>query len=459
MKKKLLFFAVAAAVAIGCTNELLDTSYEDLKNGAQLNGKNPVVFGTYVGNGLTQTRAMINDVADLQTATEGFGVFAYYTGTRKYPDDFVGSDKGIFDYSNNNYSTTFIGSSSNPYFYSFLTSDHPTNFQPNFMYNQQVKYSSTESEWTYSPVKYWPENYESSTASNNAYVSFFAYYPYQESNFTSSADQILRFSRLEQTGDPVLYYNPFFKSSGDVDSYQIDDHIDLMVAEPVLNKAFDKSKAWDATDNTVKFNFKHILSAVSVKLRIVNNGPTNSDVFIHFDKAILTGYSNDNPFSSSSVYDVLRKSGRFNMATGMWDTQGSDALNFMDYLKYGWSSGSFSIDMSGKEQVLYSFKEVSSSFTSTFNSSSFDENDHYMMIIPNYNMQSLGALIEYTVTVPDSKELGGQVVTKQKVQKVVELNFEPGKYYQILLTLDLNAVKLDADVASGWEAVSVVNIP
>ena len=67
--------------------------------------------------------------------------------------------------------------------------------KPNFMANQYVSYNSTTAGWTYSPIKYWP-NQANTTASNAVdglgggtatttqpidYVSFFAYAPYVES--------------------------------------------------------------------------------------------------------------------------------------------------------------------------------------------------------------------------------------------------------------------------------------
>lgn len=44
--------------------------------------------------------------------------------------------------------------------------------EPNFMNNQKVEYDGTA--WTYSPIKYWP-------TSNNAPLTFYAYYPYNPS--------------------------------------------------------------------------------------------------------------------------------------------------------------------------------------------------------------------------------------------------------------------------------------
>ena len=43
--------------------------------------------------------------------------------------------------------------------------------KPNFMYNQEVKRSNASSPWTYSPVKYWPNN-------PGDKLTFFAYAPY-----------------------------------------------------------------------------------------------------------------------------------------------------------------------------------------------------------------------------------------------------------------------------------------
>lgn len=122
MRKNLYLglIACAALTMTGCSND--EVSYDSPKQEAQ-----PIQFGTYVGRDV-QGRASVETTATI--AISGFGVFAYYNGT----------------------------------------ANHDNGDKPNFMYNQKVT-STDGSDWTYTPVKYWPNN-------TNDQVSFFAYAPY-----------------------------------------------------------------------------------------------------------------------------------------------------------------------------------------------------------------------------------------------------------------------------------------
>lgn len=66
--------------------------------------------------------------------------------------------------------------------------------EPNFMYNQQVTYNGTA--WTYSPIKYWP-------TSNNATLTFYAYYPYKASTDLEDGTK-LTFTMLDNAATDFL---------------------------------------------------------------------------------------------------------------------------------------------------------------------------------------------------------------------------------------------------------------
>ena len=141
MKKSLFFFAAAALALTACTND-----DDALQTGQVQNSNRAVAFDTYTA-GTTRagdpTGVMTTD--KLKTADKGFGVFAVYQDGTKY------------------------GSLSS------------TNKVPNFMFNQQVKWSDA---WTYSPLKYWPNETTNdsqtspATSTHTDYLSFFAYAPY-----------------------------------------------------------------------------------------------------------------------------------------------------------------------------------------------------------------------------------------------------------------------------------------
>jgi len=103
---------------------------------------------------------------------------------------------------------------------------------PDFMYNQIVERTDAAAPWTYSPVKYWPNNVKDK-------ISFFAYAPHN-SKITTDA---LTMSDITDKGYPSLTFTNKTAQT------------DFLLADPLINK--------DNTQNSIKFNFKHALAKVS----------------------------------------------------------------------------------------------------------------------------------------------------------------------------------------------------
>lgn len=118
--------ALAALTFASCSSE----SVEDL-GGNQASQQAAIGFDGYLGRSAVDTRGSVSDITAIQAADKGFGVFG-------------------------NYSTT---DGSTP------------NYGQNMFVNQPVTYSSTETKWTYSPVKYWP---------TEGHIDFLAYAPYDK---------------------------------------------------------------------------------------------------------------------------------------------------------------------------------------------------------------------------------------------------------------------------------------
>ena len=117
-----------------------------------------------------QTRAMNEVVSDAALRNKSIGVFASYTGKLTYEN---------------------------------------TTVSPDFMYNQEVKYT-TNNVWEYSPVKYWPND-------PVEYVSFFAYAPYEAFPAEGSASGIIGMSRKVDLGDPWINFRlPAFEEQVDL---------------------------------------------------------------------------------------------------------------------------------------------------------------------------------------------------------------------------------------------------
>src|SRR5574344_2552498 len=111
--KKILLFTVAAATAMAFTGCSQSSELADTESNNTETTQKAISFDTYLSK---TTRAGAVGAQSTETLkTNGFGVFAYYTGQNAYAK---------------------------------------TTTAPNFMYNTKV-YGTA---FTYSPVRYWPNN-------------------------------------------------------------------------------------------------------------------------------------------------------------------------------------------------------------------------------------------------------------------------------------------------------------
>ena len=144
MKQKLFVLPVLAVLFAACTSDELVVDEIQVQ---QTEEDGIIAFDAY----LTRTVTRAGYAGGLTTSegtknlrTEGFGVFAYYTDGSLYSENAI----------------------------------------PDFMYNQEVTWNSTDPDpvnhhWEYSPIKYWPNEFGSSAASTAVdRVTFFAYAPY-----------------------------------------------------------------------------------------------------------------------------------------------------------------------------------------------------------------------------------------------------------------------------------------
>ena len=175
-----------------------------------------VSFNAYVNRGTTRGGYQGTlTTSTLQNGAGGFGVFAYYTD-------------------NHVYSQTVL---------------------PNFMYNQQVTWDGGS--WTYTPIKYWPNEAGNNGATTTDRLSFFAYAPYTDVDASTGralvrpTTGIVGLSRSIDSGDPYVRYFA---------TYVPKEATDLCWAFPTI----DKTKP--NVSELVNFNFKHALSALNVQI-------------------------------------------------------------------------------------------------------------------------------------------------------------------------------------------------
>ncbi len=187
--------------------------------GAVDSAQSPIEFTTD-GPALFITRSVIENNSQLQSA--GFGVLAYYTGT--YTWDLCDGSGAV---------------------------GHTSKVAPNFMYNQQVSWSTDH--WTYSPVKYWPNDNNTADGSGatgsqtRSYVSFYAYAPY---NGTGIA-----LSNNTTTGAPTINYT--WGAENDL----------LYASQLDCYKTMTSPGSYGTVGGQVPFNFQHALAQVKFKVR------------------------------------------------------------------------------------------------------------------------------------------------------------------------------------------------
>lgn len=216
----MLLLMAMTLVVMACTGvEDMAGTPEQERSAQQL----PVAFSAYVNRSTTRggaTGQLTTDGTGGTTSlqTEGFGVFGYYTGSRQYNQMSL----------------------------------------PNFMYNQQVTKAGTGTDWTYSPIKYWPNENGTNGSQDADYLSFFAYAPYAEVDgatgcvATNPQSGIVALTRAKDSGDPLVSYYASFNPS---------ECVDLCWAAPLLDQ-----KRPDNIGEKETFNFHHALAALNVQI-------------------------------------------------------------------------------------------------------------------------------------------------------------------------------------------------
>lgn len=403
MKKRFLFSLVAMAAMVigtGCSNDELFNDYSQ---------ENAIGFDTYIGRG-AETRATVIDNNNLPT--EGFGVFAYYTGDKTF-------------------------------------SQMATTITPNFMYNEKVTgtISGNITTWTYSPIKYWP-------TTNSHKISFFAYAPYDNDGphdingdgNTDNNDKPFRsnieLSENTDTGAPVLTYT---------DNADVNQQIDLLYATPVL----DQTKKNQGEN--VEFQFKHALSRIGFSVEaLIDTKNENTD---GTDDGAYTEGTTDNgtsiPSGTTITVNKVVLDGNF-YESGVLHLDPTEKL-WSDRKGYGAFEG----------YVLDGDNFESENTVVTNSKKKLNNDDSYIMIIPK-NFTDNGKItveLEYTIRTTDPKLALGYSEIKNTVKtEGFNFSFEAGKAYDFVLHIGLTSVQFSASVG-GWidddstEKDVVVNVP
>ena len=358
MDKK-VFMGIAAMAAL----TLVSCSSDDLDSFSGDSSKNEAIsFDGYLGRSavaVNGSRGSEVKIGNLQT--DGFGVFGKYTSTDGQTSD------------------------------------------ANFFKNQKVTYSTTESKWTYSPLKFWP---------SDGHIDFLAYAPYVNGTELTDGSKINNFivSKTITDQKDLLWTNATSQISADVTS--------------------SKKK--------VNFQFHHALSRLGYTVNLTgdySSNPENKATFT-LKKITLAGSSDGTKgaFYTSGTIDLSKQ----NNKEGLWSNQTGKQ-------KFDWSSVDKPVTYVNPTD--HTKKPVSNLDT------------EYLFVIPQDfskdkiegqpDPDELYVIVEYTITYKDGKE------QTNKVYKQIKRHFLQGKAYNLNLTLGL-PIEFDVDVTGGagvdgWE--------
>lgn len=393
MKKNYLFgmLALAAMTMVGCSNDEVVNDYSQ---------DNAIEFGTYVGRG-AESRAHVIDTDVL--ADEGFGVFAYYTGTE--------------DFANTTAAT------------------------PNFMYNEEVTGTAvanqtdgrTKYDWTYAPVKYWPNNVGDK-------ISFFAYAPYDEDFALETG----------ATGYPTYPYTVNV-NDGIAESNTQKDLLYLSSPQVDLTK--------QTIDGKVTFTFGHALSRIAFAANVLVD-EVNGD---------QTGEENDATHTGNALAEGTTITINSVKITGKFYTKGELCLYRAASTDLapttGWMTDKF---VASNDDISYELKTTNfdaktnaNVFTgSTVATTLLNNEDSYLMIMPQ-SLEDMTITVDYNVVTDDDKLEGDKSDIHNVITSVpFDFDFVEGKAYKFTLHLGMTSVKLSATV-TGWAdgGDTAVNVP
>lgn len=495
MKKSLLAMtALAAMLFAGCTSSDELTTLESIKQAD--NAPTPVSFGTYMGKQAT-TRSIYSGsngaiTTDALLQAKRFGIFAYYTGTNTYNEK------------------------NGPY-------NAAGKIAPNFMWNQQVTWDNTNSIWTYSPLKYWPNNISTSSVDNSAgatgsenggKLTFFAYAPYvpaaaSTGTVTSNPTEgIIKFSDYDDTGDPTINYvvpdagadivdllwGTYGTTTTNVNSTGnagVSSTAGSYVAAPVANRStWQEDIAYHApgggyklnadltkqeTDGNVGFAFKHALAKFGgyAGMKIVTDVDKSSDPYVSGGsldatndrvtvKAITITAKAKN--SAGSKY-YTTQAGTFNLATGKWTITGAEDASATG-TTYTITTAMMNSEIAEPASVTVwaNVSSITGVPTTPVNVYGSLANETQPVVFIPGTKPELTVTIDYMVRTKDDNLANGYSEVEQTItNKVTFANVvELNKYYSLTIHLGLTGVKFTA-TAADWEdsgaTVTTVNLP
>ena len=411
MKKIFTLAAVAALVLASCAKiETIERNVDE-----------PIAFAAYSGKALTKAGAY-GEETTATLKTNGFGVFAYQT--------------------TGNYSSTAT---------------------PNFMYNTLVSGDS----WTYSPIKYWPNQIQSgntdsqpATAYQADKVSFFAYAPRVAATastgaVTGTTEGIIALTTNATEGDPKVTY----KVSADLDK-----QVDLLWAvsngatwtnvaggtnTPADGKPYLNLQK-PAIGTAIHFYFRHALAQLNLKAVAAYNQTTAGGTAKNGVKITIASVELSVPGMTQTAVLNLNNT---TADTPLWENaSGSADLALTvsgDNINAALKDGGAVTAASQPTGVTASEQDVIVS-------------GKYFTVIPKSGSTTVNVKVTYYVTTDDSDLVGGFSRVENVISHDVDFTsgFAAGTKNTIKMILGVSEVKFEAEVEDWTTGTNAeVNLP
>lgn len=257
MRKKICYLGVLAVVLASCaTKEPLVPETPEVVPEAKADSV-LLDFGAYVNRGIATKAGAVgmlttntDGTAKLTDSQIGFGVFAYYNNGELYNEM----------------------------------------AKPDFMYNQHITYDGAN--WTYSPLRYWPNEFGSNAESEEVdRLTFFAYAPWAQvtpstgvliSDYNETAAEtdpskspttgIIGMSRNTSLGAPLVKYSVNYTPGKGVDlcwgvaAENYDDAVAGATQPTITAGKTYQNVVKPTTEKRIKFDFKHALASLNVQI-------------------------------------------------------------------------------------------------------------------------------------------------------------------------------------------------
>lgn len=356
---KLFFLAAIAATALASCSSNDDLAATD----GAVTEPAAIGFDSYLGrnvSALDATRGEDQTVDKLKTS--GFGVYAYQSSSE----------------------------------YNASTGT----FSPNLMSNQKVTHDNTN--WTYSPKKYWPQT---------GYVAFLAYAPYAASGYS------LVNSEGIESGNRK-YLKGFSVNS------TISEQVDLL---------------WNTTDhlkeqlttNRVKMTFAHALSRIGFN---ITSSAADKNTTITIESVTLSGGSSGTANTDTGVFNpagTLDLSATSLTATGLWT------------IAEGLTKLAFTLGSSDLNAIT--LQSSSASIT--------NNDDKFLMVLPedfsytgedNFNAK-LFLTVKYKVKTTDTSVTGDALEFEYTVSKPLNLKLAAGNAYTLNVKVGPTPIEFDVE--------------